>query len=568
MVRITSLLLLLLATCPLQAIDLFVGDHEVRLDVDPAEGIVITIALDNRETMQFLMQHILRLSKPRQTSCYLHINSRTGDNYYRFPYAVFSAYFKRRIIEILFPQDRWTGNGWLHTVRCLKPDVSGTLADISLWFTGTRDNARAIMRANHLTKTACTQGQRVLVPKALLLPVFQTQRVKGEVVIAVRSVNDKHADKKLLQYGRDRQGDYALYHLKKHEALYSSVVVRFTGVTRAEDVMELARLIAKRSGITRVNDIPVGHGIKIPQQYLMPEFLPAGSKTRIQDEQHHRQVAQYEKKTKAPGLKGVHVILDAGHGGHDPGAYIKGISEHEQVYDIVCRLKQILETRSQAKVYVTVKDTRTGFALSRKGILPRNRKEVLLTSPTYNLGDSKVGVNLRWYLANYTFLKLKQAGVADENIVFLSIHADSLYKSLSGSTIYLADARYIKKKKHGKSGWPYRIYREVKYRTWYTYPWKLRVRSQALSQSLGNGFLSVFHKQDIPVYKNKPLRGYVIRSRRRFVPAVIRYSIIPTKMLIEVGNMNNTTDRKNITDYRFRQRFAEALYAGLCAFFK
>ena len=52
-------------------------------------------------------------------------------------------------------------------------------------------------------------------------------------------------------------GRYAEYRLRRGEALYSAVVVRFTGQLHAKQVNATAREIARRSGITDVTAIPI-----------------------------------------------------------------------------------------------------------------------------------------------------------------------------------------------------------------------------------------------------------------------------------------------------------------------
>jgi N-acetylmuramoyl-L-alanine amidase len=47
------------------------------------------------------------------------------------------------------------------------------------------------------------------------------------------------------------------------------------------------------------------------------------------------------------------------------------------------------------------------------------------------------------------------------------------------------------------------------------------------------------------------------------VPAVIRHNIVPTKILVEIGNLMNSQDSKMIADYRFRERFAAAVVDAL-----
>src|SRR6185295_16751365 len=88
----------------------------------------------------------------------------------------------------------------------------------------------------------------------------------------------------LLEYRQDAAGRYAAYRLQPGEALYSSVVVRFTGRVFAEDVNALAAEIAKRSGIADVTDIPIGYEVKIPLDLLQAEFLPPGDPRRAEYE--------------------------------------------------------------------------------------------------------------------------------------------------------------------------------------------------------------------------------------------------------------------------------------------
>jgi N-acetylmuramoyl-L-alanine amidase len=47
------------------------------------------------------------------------------------------------------------------------------------------------------------------------------------------------------------------------------------------------------------------------------------------------------------------------------------------------------------------------------------------------------------------------------------------------------------------------------------------------------------------------------------VPAVIRHNIVPTKVLVEVGNLRNSEDLRLIADAGFRERFANAFVDAL-----
>ena len=115
-----------------------------------------------------------------------------------------------------------------------------------------------------------------------------------------------------LQYGEDAKGKFAIYPLHAGEALYSSVVIRFTGRLQSEDVRAIAGDIAARSGIADVTSIPIGFPVRIPFEVLLPEFLPPNDPRRLEYEVEQRLAGQYRNEVQARGLDGVTVILDAG----------------------------------------------------------------------------------------------------------------------------------------------------------------------------------------------------------------------------------------------------------------
>lgn len=58
------------------------------------------------------------------------------------------------------------------------------------------------------------------------------------------------------------------------------------------------------------------------------------------------------------GLGVSRVVIDPGHGGHDPGAQANGISESELVLDVSLRLKRLLQQHSGIEVVLTREDNR------------------------------------------------------------------------------------------------------------------------------------------------------------------------------------------------------------------
>ena len=105
------------------------------------------------------------------------------------------------------------------------------------------------------------------------------------------------------------------------------------------------------------------------------------------------------------------MVLDAGHGGADVGASVGSVWESLYVYDIMVRIKSLLETQTAARVLPTVRDG-SGFAVREADVLPVSRGHQVLTTPPYPILDAKVGVNLRWYLANSQYHKSPTAAKA------------------------------------------------------------------------------------------------------------------------------------------------------------
>jgi N-acetylmuramoyl-L-alanine amidase len=236
------------------------------------------------------------------------------------------------------------------------------------------------------------------------------------------------------------------------------------------------------------------------------------------------------------------------------------------VYDITLRLKRILETTTAAEVFTTTRDG-DQYRIPDRDVLPYSKGHIVLTDPPYPLtGDSKVGVNLRWYLANSLYRAAVAKGRDPENVVFLSIHADSLHPSLRGAMAYIPDA-YLRAGKHRKTGTVYTSRREVREQSEVSYSWKQRVKSQGLSRELANHVIDAFRRQQLGVHPDQPVRQKIYRGRRPWVPAVLRYNAVPAEMLLEVGNLANEKDRKLLQTRAFRQQAAEAIAEGLRTYY-
>ena len=369
----------------------------------------------------------------------------------------------------------------------------------------------------------------------------------------------------LLQYGEDEAGKFAIYPLHAGEALYSGVVIRFTGRLQSEDVRAIASDIAARSGIADVTSIPIGFPVRIPFEVLLPEFLPANDPRRLEYEVERSLAGQYKNEVQARGLDGVTVILDAGHGGIDVGASMAGVWESLYVYDIALRVKKNLETETRATVKMTTRDG-AAWTVADRDVLPFSRAHAVLTTPPFPITDTIVGVNLRWYLANSQYRQAKASGSSSDKVVFISIHADSLHPTLRGATAYIPNAAGTAGSAR-KSGSAFTSRKEVREQPEVKFSLQERQRSEGLSRDLAERVIAAFRSAGLGIHPFKPVRDRIFRGRRAWVPAVLRYNAVPAKLLLEVGNLANVEDRALLTTRAFRQEVAGSVVDGLLSYF-
>ncbi len=531
-----------------------------------------------------------------------------------------------RLLRALFPGSGPREGDWVHKTGSAdagKP-AAAPLERIAAWYTGRGANGGALAERNQVGDQGIRPGQEIVVPRALLLPEFaerapvpeareparpvlealprtregeappQASPVEAKSASdATRSPEDDFTEAPAtaedeegpsigapgpfapppvaegandLKYGGDSEGRYAVYRLKKGEALYSAVVVRFTGRVDVQDVNDLAGQIARRSGINDVTNIAIGYKVKIPLDDLLPEYLPRDDARRQAWERKQAQVARYTNAARSRDLEGVAVILDAGHGGRDIGASHNGVSEHDYVYDILCRVKAVLEKHTRAKVLPTIRDAKEGWMIHESERLVRNRAEVLLTDPPFRLNDSVSSVNMRWYLSNAWYRKLVGEGFDPLKVVFTSIHADARHPSLSGAMVYVPGEEY-RRGRYGSAGEVYTRYREARQEPFVSFTRAERERSEGLSRQFAATLIDSFNDRDVGVQPFEPVRERIIRRGRAWVPAVLRCNVVPVETLIEVSNLSNPGDARALKDPAYRQKVAEAYVEGLMRYF-
>jgi N-acetylmuramoyl-L-alanine amidase len=246
-----------------------------------------------------------------------------------------------------------------------------------------------------------------------------------------------------------------------------------------------------------------------------------------------------------------------------------GIWEHDYVYDVACRLKQMLETETQATVVMTLKDKKTGCVPSRGDKLVANRQGTVLTTPAFlakKEGEAKIGVNLRWYLANSVYREAVKDGARADRIVFLSLHADSRHPGLRGAMVYVPGAAY-RTRTYGSTSGSYKKYKEVREKPTIRFSKQERVRSEAVSRKLASAIVDSLRKEGLPIQPYQPVRDKVIRGKQKWVPAVLRGNVIPAKVLVEMLNISNKKDAKLLASASKRQQLARALQLSLYRYF-
>ena len=505
----------------------------------------------------------------------------------RVPFALVRPELRRKIIESLFPKDASTAAGWKHTVIGGRHIEGESLWKIAEWFTGEGTNYSAIRKANPSQGLSTRPGDVILIPKELLNASFsretegenapktaevrkpqndQAQRASADEDVPEAAAAPPGLGQPSLTYERDHIEPFAVYRLQKGEALYSSVAIRFTGRVYSQDVGDVVEKIVRFNAIEDVARLPVGYRVRIPLSLLLPEYLPQDDPARIAAEASKRASAKVAKRTRASNLSGVHVILDAGHGGRDVGTTHDDVWESIYVYDVTVRLKKLLEKKSRARVSMTTRSKSAGYDPAASDRIDPGTDHYVQTTPRYALEDAIVGVNLRWYLANSIFRRAMKAGIAREKVVFISVHADSLHPSLRGAMAYIPGGRFVQGR-YEKTEPVYLARAEVRERPVVRHTERDALMAEGLSRELADSLIASFSDSGLKVHPFNPVRDNVVREQREWVPAVIRNNVVPTRTLVEICNIGNRRDRELLKTRAYRQKVAEAMYRGIVGFY-
>jgi N-acetylmuramoyl-L-alanine amidase len=114
------------------------------------------------------------------------------------------------------------------------------------------------------------------------------------------------------------------------------------------------------------------------------------------------------------GLGISRIVIDPGHGGHDPGALGKGISEANLVLDVALRLEKLLLKRPGAEVVLT-RRADTFVALEERTAIANREKADLFLSIHVNASRNAKAQGVETYFLNFATSPEAEAVAAREN---------------------------------------------------------------------------------------------------------------------------------------------------------
>jgi N-acetylmuramoyl-L-alanine amidase len=114
------------------------------------------------------------------------------------------------------------------------------------------------------------------------------------------------------------------------------------------------------------------------------------------------------------GLGIARVVIDAGHGGHDPGAQSNGVSESELTLDVAARLGRLLEKQPGVDVVLT-RDSDVYIPLEERTAIANREGADLFLSIHANASRNPKARGVETYFLNFASNPAAEAVAAREN---------------------------------------------------------------------------------------------------------------------------------------------------------
>ena len=256
------------------------------------------------------------------------------------------------------------------------------------------------------------------------------------------------------------------------------------------------------AGAASVASLPVVEAIPIPATPLPAPLPPAANRRRG------------FSMARQLGLGASRIVIDPGHGGHDPGAFKTGLSESELVLDVAIRLEQLL--------------------LAQPGF------EVVLTRRT----DSYVPLEERTAIANRESADL-----------FLSIHANAATNiGTRGVETYVlnfaatADAAAVAARENAASG-----------RTLRSLPELVKAITASSKREESRDFAVIVQRALFRELRTSGMRDLGVKQ----APFMVLIGAEMPSILAEIAFLTNRQDQQLLKESSYRQRIAAALRSGI-----
>ena len=114
------------------------------------------------------------------------------------------------------------------------------------------------------------------------------------------------------------------------------------------------------------------------------------------------------------GLRVSRIVIDAGHGGHDPGAHGNGVNEADVTLDVAMRLKALLEKEDGLEVVMT-RDTDVFIPLEERTAIANREGADLFLSIHANASRNTKARGVETYFLNFAMNPEAEAVAAREN---------------------------------------------------------------------------------------------------------------------------------------------------------
>ncbi|RPH53752.1 MAG: N-acetylmuramoyl-L-alanine amidase [Acidobacteria bacterium] len=116
------------------------------------------------------------------------------------------------------------------------------------------------------------------------------------------------------------------------------------------------------------------------------------------------------------GLSASRIVIDPGHGGHDPGAMTNGVSEAELVLDIALRLEELLRQQPNTEVLLT-RRADAYVPLEERTALANREAADLFLSIHANASRNTKTRGIETYFLNFATTADAEAVAARENVM-------------------------------------------------------------------------------------------------------------------------------------------------------